>query len=142
MSATGSAARVLRQFDPATTTGPEPTRVTSPRLRIVRSPHADRSRTPFVLLCVGLVCAAMVAVLVLNIQMARDSFAATGVQRQVAQTAQDVQRIQSQLDAASSPSHLAARARSLGMVQQGAQGFLRLSDGKIVGTPAVAGSKG
>jgi hypothetical protein len=141
MSATGSAARVLRQFDPATTPTPGVERPSAPRLRIVRSPHADRSRAPFVMLCVGLVCAAMVAVLVLNIQMARDSFQATAVQLQVAQTAQDVQRLQSQLDTASSPSHLASQARSLGMVTQGAQGFLRLSDGKIIGT-TTDGAKG
>lgn len=143
MSATtGSAARVLRQFDPATA-APAPVRAPeAPRLRIVRSPHADRSRAPFVLLCVALVCAAMATVLVLNIQMARDSFAASDVQVRVAQTAQDVQRIRSELDAAASPAELASRSRSLGMVPQEAQAFLRLSDGTVLGVPAAEGGRG
>jgi hypothetical protein len=141
MSTTGSAARVLRQFDPATVPTPSVERGTAPRLRIVRSPQTDRSRLPFALLCFGLVCAAMVGVLVLNIQMARDSFAASDVQRQVAQTAQEAQRIQSRLDTSSSPSHLAAQARSLGMKAQGVQGFLNISDHTITGT-GVGGGNG
>ncbi len=108
----------------------------------MRAPATGRSRVPFVALCVAIVAGALVTALLLNIQMARDSFERNTLNAQLAQTAQDTQDLTSRLDAASAPSALARTARSLGMVPGAGQGFLRLSDGKVIATPEVAGAKG
>jgi len=141
----GAPARVLRQFEPAADPGvgaPRAAEAPRPRLRVVRAPATGRSRVPFVALCVAIVAGALVTALLLNIQMARDSFERNTLNAQVSQTAQGVQDLTSKLDAASAPGALARTARSLGMVPSTGQGFLRLSDGKVIATPEAAGAKG
>ncbi|PJI94344.1 hypothetical protein [Luteimicrobium subarcticum] len=139
----GATARVLRQFDPAggqerSAAGASPAVANGPRLRVVRAPGADRSRAPFALLCGAVVLGALVLALLLNVQMAHGSFVSQQLEVDLARTAQDTQKLQSQVDAASSPAQLARSARELGMQPRSSQAFLRLADGKVLGATKPA----
>lgn len=103
------------------------------RLRLVQAPVQPRSRVPFVLLCIGLLAAALLGTLLMNTVMNNGAYAAREVQLQIAKEAELADQLGEKIDALSSPQALAARATELGMVQSPDPGVLRLSDLTIFG---------
>lgn len=113
-----------------------------PRLRVVAAPTTARTRVPFVLACMAVLAAALLAALLLNTSTASRAFERYTLTNQLARLQQDQLDLQAQLDAKSSPANLATAARAIGMVPANGTGWLRLSDGSVQGAPAPAGSGG
>lgn len=108
------------------------------RLTVVARPVQRAPRMPFVSLVSLLLVTGVVGLLLFNTHMQQASFAATALQeRAVALDARE-QALQLQLDKLRNPQRVALRARQLGMVPAPSPAFLRLSDGDILGRPAVA----
>lgn len=129
----------LPQFAPAPRPAPQrATPAPRARLRVVHAPAHERTRVPFVLLCMSILAAALLGALLLNTSMARGAYEAHDLTRQLASLARDEQGLSTALDAKASPAELAAAAQALGMVPAPGLAFLRLSDGAVLGTPAAA----
>ena len=117
---------------------PQPAR---PRLRVVPAPAQARTRVPFVMLCMSMLAAALLGTLLLNTSMAQGAYQRLDLQTRLAQSAQAQQQMARELEAAASPARLAEAARSLGMLPA-TGGYLRLSDGAVLGSPSPAGGTG
>ena len=105
-----------------------------------------RSRTPFVLLLVGLLAGGLVCLLLINTTLAEGSFQINAMQQKNASLSQQVQDLQEQTAAEESPASISARARQLGMRQVGRLRFIDLKNGRIYsqsptdpGVPVVPG---
>ncbi|GGB97089.1 hypothetical protein [Cellulomonas carbonis] len=118
---------------------PAPQPAPRPRLRVVAPPAHARTRTPFVVLCMGLLGAALLGTLLLNTSMAQGEYDRFALQRDLAQSAQEQQRLLTELEHVSSPAQIADAAQRLGMVPSTGGGYLRLSDGAVLGNPTPAG---
>lgn len=103
------------------------------RLDAVRAPLQARSRVPFLVLCSAILVGALLGALLLNTSMARGSYEMSRLQREVGQTAQDVQERQTAIRQAEST--LADRARSLGMVPAGDPTMFSVATGAVVAAP-------
>jgi hypothetical protein len=100
--------------------------------------RTQAARTPFAILVIGMLVAGVVGLLMFNTNMQQASFRATALQRQAAAlTAQD-QSLRMELDQLRDPQRLAVAAKKLGMVAPAQPAFVRLADGRILGTPAPA----
>jgi hypothetical protein len=97
---------------------------------------------PFVVLVSVVLLGGVVGLLLFNTSMQQASFAAAELEDQATTLDAREQTLQRELDALRDPQHVAERAHSLGMVPAGAPAFLRLSDGKVVGTPTPAVADG
>jgi len=95
-----------------------------------------RSRTPFVLLLIGLLGGGLVCLLLINTTLAQGSFQITAMQHKNADLAQQEQALQQQIAQEQSPASIAARARQLGMRQTGRLRFIDLKTGRIYNQPA------
>ena len=95
-----------------------------------------RSRTPFVLLLVGLLSGGLVCLLLINTTLAEGSFQITAMQQKNAALAQQETALQQQTAAQESPASIAARAQQLGMRPVGRLRFLDLKNGRIYNEPA------
>jgi cell division protein FtsB len=113
----------------APATAPVPQRAAAARQRI-------RSRTPFVLLLIGLLGGGLVSLLLINTTLAQGSFQITAMQHQNADLAQQEQALQQQIAQEQSPASIAARARQLGMRPTGRLRFVDLKTGRIFNQPA------
>lgn len=109
-----------------------------PRLRVVRTPAMARTRTPFVLLCMAVLAASLLATLVLNTSMAQGEYERFALQTRLAQSAQAEQELSEELARLAAPQHLTEAATALGMVRTTDGGYLRLSDGAVLGDPHPA----
>ncbi len=114
----------------------------APRLRVVATPAQARTRVPFVLACMAVLAAALLAALLLNTSTAQLAFERFTLTNQLGRLQQDQAELQTQLDSKSSPSNLASAARAIGMVPANGTGWLRLSDGSVQGAPAPAKAAG
>ena len=132
------ATAVPRRAPGAPVQTPAPAR---PRLRVVRAPAHARTRVPFVLTCIGALAAALLGALLLNTSMAQGEYQRYELATRLAQSAQAQQEMRSELEGVSSPAALAAAAQALGMVPTTSGGYLRLSDGAVLGNPVPAGSR-
>lgn len=123
-----------------TTAAPAPARrpVAAPRLRVVQAPRHHRTRVPFVVLCMAVLAASLLGALVLNTTMAQGEYERFALQSSLARSAQEQQRLAEQLEHARSSPALAEAAADLGMVPAGNGGYLRLSDGAVLGDPRPA----
>jgi hypothetical protein len=101
-------------------------------LRAVTAPDHSRSIAPFAWLCVGIVIAALSAVLVLNTTMAEGSYVSRDIQIEIAQLHQQRAAALIQLEANAAPEALAHRATELGMQPAGSIGFVTLESGKVL----------
>ncbi len=98
---------------------------------------AGRSRTPFVLLLVGLLGGGLVCLLLINTTLAEGSFQITAMQQKNAALAQQEQALQQETAQLEAPASIAARARQLGMRPVGRLRFLDLKNGRIYSQPAT-----
>jgi hypothetical protein len=107
------------------------------RLALVQ-PRASRARrTPFVVLICAVLLAGVVGLLMFNTQMQQTSFRATALQDRATALRAQQQDLAMELQRLRDPQQLAERARALGMVVPQDPAFVRLGDGRVLGTPTV-----
>lgn len=106
------------------------------RQRAAAARQRVRSRTPFVLLLIGLLGGGLVCLLLINTTLAQGSFQITAMQHKNADLAQQEQALQQQITQEQSPASIAARARQLGMRPAGRLRFIDLKTGRIFSQPA------
>ncbi len=106
-----------------------------PRRQLGRSQAA---RTPFAVLVLVMLAAGVVGLLMFNTNMQQLSFKATALQDQVSVLTAQEQALDLELDRLRDPQQLAVAAKSLGMVAPSQPAFIRLSDGRVLGTPTPA----
>lgn len=110
----------------------------APVLRVVPERVAASARAPFVALVVLLLAGGLVALLLLNVALAQDSYRLHQLQKQTALQTEQRAALQQQVAAEQAPGVLAKRAEGLGMVPAGDPGYLDLSTGKARGRPHPA----
>ncbi len=115
-----------------------PSHQATPRLRLVRAPAQGRTRVPFVLVCMGVLAAALLSALLLNTQMAMNSYETYDLSNELSRLDQDAQDLSAALDRKASPAQLAKAASTLGMVPSDGTGWIRLSDKAV---QAAAGGR-
>jgi hypothetical protein len=109
------------------------------RLTVVpRSRTRRAARVPFLALMSLLLVAGVGGLLYFNTSMQQVSFTATELEDRATALDAERQGLQMDLDILRNPQRVALQAKQLGMVPQPAPAFVRLSDGKVLGTPAPA----
>jgi hypothetical protein len=108
-----------------------------PRLTVVARAATRAPRIPFVVLVVALLVGGLVGLLLLNTALQRGAYTTTALRDRAAALTVRQQQLQVRVDAMAEPQRLAQRALRLGMVADASPGFLELSTGRIVGTPAA-----
>lgn len=108
------------------------------RLSVVPPARFHAARAPFVVVVVAILAAGLVGLLLLNTALAQGSFRMHDLQRNTAALQDREQQLQVAVDASNNPARLAAAAHHLGLVAARDPGFLRLSDGRILGAPHAA----
>lgn len=106
-----------------------------PRRQLGRTQAA---RTPFAVLVLVMLAAGVVGLLMFNTNMQQLSFKATALQDRVSVLTAQEQALDLELDQLRDPQQLAVAAKSLGMVAPSQPAFIRLSDGRVLGTPTPA----
>jgi hypothetical protein len=102
-------------------------------------PLARSSRTPFILLLVGLLGGALVSLLVISTTLAQGAFRVTSLQEQNANLAREQQTLTNEVAQAGNPAVIAQKAEQLGMRANPHLGFIDPKTGKIiVGKPSRA----
>ena len=122
--------------EPRPGTGPRPGTRPVPR---TSRPRARSSRTPFILLLVGLLGGALVSLLVISTTLAQGAFRITSLQEQNANLAREQQTLTNEVAQAANPAVIASKAEQLGMRPNPHLGFIDQKTGKIiVGKPSRA----
>jgi hypothetical protein len=105
--------------------------------------RTEAARTPFVVLVLGILVAGVVGLLMFNTHMQQSSFQVTALQDEVATLSAQEQSLDLELAHLRDPQRLAATAKSkLHMVAPAQPAFIRLADGRVLGTPAPATTEG
>ncbi|MFC5178932.1 hypothetical protein [Nocardioides taihuensis] len=112
------------------------------RLTVVPRRQREAARMPFVVLVSLVLLGGVVGLLLFNTSMQQASFAAAELEDQATTLDAREQTLQRELDALRDPQRVAEQAHRLGMVPAGAPAFLRLADGKVLGTPTPAVADG
>ena len=107
----------------------------------MRAPSPERSRVPFLLLCLSILGGAMLGALALNTAMATTAYEIRDKQAELAELTEQQEALTAQFDGMSSPSELADAAAAIGMVPAEGLSYIDLADGTITG-PAVDGDAG
>jgi hypothetical protein len=108
------------------------------RLTVVPRRSGKAPRVPFVSLVSLLLVGGVVGLLLFNTSMQQASFAATAMETNANALDAQEQSLQMELERLRDPQKVVARAKQLGMVPASNPAFIRLSDGKVLGKPAVA----
>ena len=108
-----------------------------PRLTVVAKAATRAPRVPFVVLVVTLLVGGLVGLLLLNTALQRGAYTTTALRDQAAALDIRQQQLEVRVDQMGEPQRLARRAVGLGMVADSTPGYLELSTGRIVGTPAA-----
>jgi len=95
------------------------------------------SRTPFILLVLGLLGSGLVCLLVINTTLAAASFRISALQQGNTQASQRVEELQQQVAAEQSPASIEQRALKLGLRMQPVLDFVDLRTGRSYVTPAT-----
>ncbi|SED87673.1 hypothetical protein [Ruania alba] len=104
-----------------------------PRLRLVRAPEPGRSRAPFIVMCLGILGAALLGVLLLNTAMAATSYQIHEQRIELAQLTETQQGLAHEADRRASPTQLEQAARRIGMEPAEDMRYLVLEDQSILG---------
>lgn len=131
-----TAARAVPLRTPDITPSPRSLPSTRGLLRLVPQRRSQAAKTPFVVVLVVLLVGGLLGLLLLNTMVAQDSFTLHDLAKQSRDLQLREQQLAGQLEAEQAPSALAARATKMGMVPGGAPAFLRLPDGRVLGTPS------
>lgn len=114
-------------------------RARPPRLRLVPRPAPTvAGNGVFIGVVAALIIAGMAALLLLNTSLAQGAFELQQLQRRQTDLQVTEQALAQQVELAQSPVALKKRADELGMVPVAVPAFLRLADGKVLGTPTAA----
>lgn len=108
------------------------------RLTVVPRRATRAPKVPFVTLVSLLLVGGVVGLLLFNTNMQQASFRATALESQASLLHAQEQSLRMKLDTLRDPQRVATRAKRLGMVPSTGPAFIRLSDGKVLGTPTVA----
>jgi len=96
------------------------------------------SRTPFILLLLGLLGGGLVCLLVINTTLAAASYRIDNLQRSNAMASQQVQQLQQQVASEQSPTSIEQRAVKLGMRPQQVLNFVDVKTGRRYTMPSQA----
>jgi type II secretory pathway pseudopilin PulG len=109
------------------------------RLTVVpRTVRSRAARVPFVALVSMLLVGGVAGLLAFNTSMQQASFTATAMEQQAAALDARQQSLVMQLDELRDPQRVALRAKDMGMVPPSSPAFIRIGDGKVLGTPTPA----
>ena len=108
------------------------------RLTVVPRARTRTSALPFVTLVSFVLLAGVIGLLMFNTSMQQAAFAATTMEQQAATLNAREQTLRMELDTLRDPQRVAFKAQGMGMVIPATPAFLRLADGKVLGTPAPA----
>ncbi|WP_406287395.1 hypothetical protein [Embleya sp. NBC_00896] len=114
---------------------------TMTRIRLAAHQAKGSSRTPFVVLVVGLLGGGLLSLLLLNTALNQGSFELGKLQKREDQLTDDKEALQRELDAKAAPGELARRAQEMGMVPGGSLVFVDPVTGQVLGVPKPATSK-
>lgn len=107
-------------------------------LRLVRPVRSRARKAPFVVVVLTLLSAGLVGLIVMSTVLQAQSFEAASLNRTAAALETRQQGLTREVEQLRSPSNVARRALIYGMVPNATPAFLRLSDGKVLGTPEAA----
>jgi len=110
------------------------------RLTVVPRTRTRTSHLPFVTLVSFVLLGGVIGLLMFNTSMQQAAFAATTMEHQAATLSAREQTLRMELDLLRDPQRVAFKAQRMGMVIPATPAFLRLADGKVLGTPAPASS--
>jgi hypothetical protein len=102
------------------------------------APRRPTSRTPFILLLLGLLGGGLVCLLVINTTLAAASYRIDNLQRSNAMASQQVQQLQQQVASEQSPTSIEQRAVKLGMRPQQVLKFVDVKTGRRYTMPSRA----
>jgi cell division protein FtsB len=108
------------------------------RLTVVPRRRVRAARVPFVTLVSLILLGGVIGLLLFNTSMQQSAFAATALEGQASTLSAREQTLRMELDVLRDPQRVAERAQAMGMVPALSSPFIRLSDGKVLGTPTVA----
>lgn len=136
---TNAAASNLALRKPGNVSGiPLPSRnAPRPQLQLVPTFHKRRITWPMWLTVAAMLIAALVVPVVINTQLAMTSYDMYTMQNELNLLLDQQADLVTQAREAQSPQYLAEKAREIGLVPAGEQGYLTLSTGEIIpGKPA------
>jgi hypothetical protein len=108
------------------------------RLTVVPRRRTRAPRVPFVALVSLLLVSGVAGLLMFNTSMQQSSFTATALEQQSQILAAKEQSLRMELERLRDPQRVAQSAREMGMVPAANPAFIRLEDGKVLGTPTPA----
>ncbi len=108
------------------------------RLTVVPRTRTRTSPVPFVMLVSFVLLAGVIGLLMFNTSMQQAAFAATSMEQQASTLTAREQSLRMELDVLRDPQRVAREAQGMGMVIPATPAFLRLADGKVLGTPTPA----
>lgn len=108
------------------------------RLTVVPRTRTRTSPVPFVMLVSFVLLAGVIGLLMFNTSMQQAAFAATSMEQQASTLTAREQSLRMELDVLRDPQRVARVAQGMGMVIPATPAFLRLADGKVLGTPTPA----
>ena len=108
------------------------------RLTVVPRARTRTSPVPFVMLVSFVLLAGVIGLLMFNTSMQQAAFAATSMEHQASTLTAREQSLRMELDVLRDPQRVAREAQGMGMVIPATPAFLRLADGKVLGTPTPA----
>lgn len=109
-------------------------------LKLVTAAPRPARQMPFFVLTAIVLVAGLLALLFLNMQLAKGSYALHDLQRRSTILAEQQETLTEQLSALEAPARVASKAAELGMVPGSSPAFLRLPDGQVLGVPQTAPS--
>ncbi|GAA4423780.1 hypothetical protein GCM10023169_19830 [Georgenia halophila] len=110
-----------------------------PRLEVVASPTPARSVVPFLALCASILGGALLAVLLLNTQMAATSYRIHDQQIALNLLDEKQASLVARVEHAGAPAVLEREAKRLGMVPAEDVRFVHIEEGTILGEPPAEG---
>jgi hypothetical protein len=108
------------------------------RLTVVPRRRTRAPRVPFVALVSLLLVGGVAGLLMFNTSMQQSSFTATALEQQSQILAAREQSLEMELERLRDPQRVAQEARRMDMVPPANPAFIRLADGKVLGTPTPA----
>lgn len=117
---------------------PAPARAADPARDTRGAERRSVSRTPFILLVLGLLGGGLVCLLVINTTLAAAAYQIGNLQRSNAAATQQVQELQQQVASEQSPGSIEQRALQLGMRTQQVLNFIDLKTGRRYTMPSRA----
>jgi hypothetical protein len=110
----------------------------APWLRLVPSVPVDAPRAPFIVFVIAVLGVGLVGLLLLNTSLQSRAFEVSSLQKSTAALADQQSELEQKAADLSAPESVAGRAVEFGMVPNPNPVFLRLSDGKVLGSPVPA----